>query len=96
MSTTPLETTLLFLQVAEAFDEEKECEHNYHADPRQARFHAGKAEWYVQAQCPDCGSRSGVMAVCDRWLKSSEGAPVVCPDCWESAPVVFLVKERIK
>ena len=89
--------TELFLQVAEVFEEEKECEHSLHDEPRQRPYHGGKAEWYTQTKCLPCGRVSPLLAVCDTWVKSAETQGFMrCKECREKAPTVWIVKERIK
>lgn len=92
-----MDTSLeIFAALAEAFDEEKECEHPYHADAGQGKFHGGKAEWYVQVQCRECRGTSAVLAMCDRWVSSSTGQATQCARCEDVSLTLFLVKEKIK
>jgi hypothetical protein len=86
----------LFAAVAEAFDKDKACEHHAHKVPWQRMYHGGKAEWYVQMQCPNCNRVGNVWAVCDKWKKSAETGPVTCGVRSAKELGIFVVKEKIK
>lgn len=86
----------LFAELQEVFDEEKECEHTFHTAPNQQVFHGGKAEWYAQVACLECHNASGVLAMCDKWVKTAEVIDTQCAMCEAVNPTRFMVKERIK
>lgn len=87
----------LFLSVQEAFEEIEQCEHSQHG--HNLTSHAGDAEWYIQIQCPVCGDKGPLQAVCDKWMKRVEdGALIYClGGCEEeSTHWKLVVKERIR
>lgn len=60
--------TDLYLQVQNAFDEEKECEHVSHQTNKEHHDH-GPAKWYIQIICPQCENVNQLRAVCDKWAR---------------------------
>lgn len=86
----------LYLNIQEAFEEVTKCEHSNHGSHPDA--HEGDAQWYLQIQCPKCGDKTGLKAMCDRWVHAIEvGTPIWClGGCDEfSMDWKVLIKERI-
>lgn len=55
------------------------CEHHQH--DTLSRHHDGPATHYVQCHCPECGAKSSIRAVCERFVKHSRMGKLRCPKC---------------